>query len=73
MIGRRGGKAKKRRTANRGLEFPDDGLMANIDDVGESDVPGGVDMCGNCGELRGAHLDGVGPCAFNDCKRFRET
>jgi hypothetical protein len=54
----------------RGLEFPGDAELS-IRDVGEDGVSGGSDYCGNCGEPRGLHLDGRGPCGINDCKRFR--
>lgn len=60
---------KKRRVA--GLTFPSDGAV-EVRDVGEDGVAGSTEICGNCGELRDAHADGVGSCSTNDCKRFRE-
>jgi hypothetical protein len=62
------GRPRKRVVA--GLEFPEDDLTV-VEDVGEDGVTGSSDICGFCGESRGAHLDGKGACGINDCKRFR--
>lgn len=64
------GRPRKRRVGF-GLEFPGDDVLT-VNDVGEDGVAGSTDICGNCGESRGIHLDGRGACGINDCKRFRE-